>query len=141
LPGTRSGTVLNEIWGTSQCQKRGSRGDLSVSRTRCGILHAAPREAGPYQAPAFCTAPALQRTASRRATRCAASGARESVGWAKQADAKRPPACPPPHSAFGFTMVGTAPGGAFAHPTIFSLPPSSPPRSPSPRSPAPRALS
>jgi len=33
-------------------------------------------EPGPYRTPAFCTAPALQRTTSRRAARCAASGAR-----------------------------------------------------------------
>src|ERR1700710_3085761 len=33
-------------------------------------------EPGPYQTPALVTAPALQRTAPRRATRCAASGAR-----------------------------------------------------------------
>ena len=33
-------------------------------------------EPGPYQTPVLCTAPALQRTASRSATRCAASGER-----------------------------------------------------------------
>src|SRR5882724_8618313 len=36
-------------------------------------------EPGPYQAPAFVTAPALQRTAPRRAARCAASGARRAL--------------------------------------------------------------
>src|ERR1700712_2862769 len=39
-------------------------------------------EPGPYQRPEFVTAPALQRTASRRATRCAASG--ELDGWPRR---------------------------------------------------------
>src|SRR3954467_12437671 len=53
-------------------------------------------EPGPYQAPAFVTAPALQRTASRRATRCAASGARGRSARLQQfrADEQLDPAAP-----------------------------------------------
>src|SRR4051794_21364280 len=47
-----------------------------VSRTRCGILHAAPQSRDPGSNAIITGTPALQRTASRRATRCAASGAR-----------------------------------------------------------------
>src|ERR1700712_4548745 len=36
-------------------------------------------EPGPYRTPEFVTAPALQRTAPRRATRCAASGAQNRI--------------------------------------------------------------
>ena len=53
----------------------GSASDRSVSRTRCGILHAAPQSRDRTKR-CVRTAPAQQRTASRRATRCAASGAR-----------------------------------------------------------------
>ena len=49
-----------------------------VSRTRCGILHAAPQSRDRYERCAS-TAPALQRTTPRSATRCAASGARHLV--------------------------------------------------------------
>src|SRR4051794_24793544 len=37
--------------------------ELSVSRTRCSVVHAAPREAGTVPDTVFVTAPALQRTA------------------------------------------------------------------------------
>src|SRR4029077_12710322 len=49
-----------------------------LNRVPDAVRHSSCRSAepGPYQAPAFVTAPALQRTAPRRATRCAASGAR-----------------------------------------------------------------
>src|SRR5258707_12321891 len=52
---------------------------FAVSRVPDAVRHSSCRSAepGPYQAQVFVTAPALQRTASRRATRCAASGARD----------------------------------------------------------------
>src|SRR6476661_8342750 len=47
----------------------------SVSRTRCSANRCSA-EPGSSQAPALVTAPTLQRTAPRRAARCAASGER-----------------------------------------------------------------
>ena len=50
---------------------------VNVSRARCGILHAASQNRDPgFFEQQITGAPALQRTASRSATRCAASGAR-----------------------------------------------------------------
>ena len=45
LPADPFGTVLNEIWGTSQCQKRGSRGDLTGASDICRVGKAGGREA------------------------------------------------------------------------------------------------
>jgi hypothetical protein len=55
----------------------GNDGVSAVSRARCGIPHAASQNRDPGFFELQTTgAPALQCTASRRATRCAASGAR-----------------------------------------------------------------
>ena len=53
-------------------------GTSLVSRTRCGILMPL-RRAGTVPNTEFVTAPALQRTVPRSATRCAASGARRNT--------------------------------------------------------------
>src|SRR5436305_14179661 len=56
------------MWG---CRFRARVPDALQRPSRCCA------EPGPYQASEPVTAPALQRTATRRATRCAASGARD----------------------------------------------------------------
>src|ERR1051326_5443353 len=53
-----------------------------VSRTGCSAKRCSA-EPGSYQAPALVTAPALQRTAPRRAAHCAASGERAPLEAAK----------------------------------------------------------
>jgi hypothetical protein len=69
---------ISEVWGTGIRNVKKYFRKCLQARVPGAVRHSSCRSAepGPYQAPAFVTAPALQRTASRRATRCAASGAR-----------------------------------------------------------------